>query len=70
MNRHRTDMLYQNMAIEAAYIREEQVTKMTNGVNAIRSLAGANPQGGKNDTPALLAQCQIIEEAIEMLKRS
>jgi len=65
MRNKRTDLLYQDMAIEASMVREEIYLKAYSALDNVRSLLGqydAKSKGGKLDMNAIMAECQNIEK--------
>jgi hypothetical protein len=67
MRKQRVDMLYQNLAIEAAYAREDamkEVLVLTRHLTAIANGHDAKTKGGKIDPEAIRVAVAGIEDAI------
>jgi len=67
MRKQRVDLLYQNLALEAAYSREDALTEILALAKCIQAIAdGHDPKtkGGKVDPEALRVAVAGIESAV------
>jgi hypothetical protein len=73
MRKQRVDLLYQNLALEAAYAREDalkEILALAKHIQAIADGHDAKTKGGKVDPEALRVAVTGIENAVDRAMNS